>query len=74
MLKVNYIYHIITEYFKQKATFQKVNILIDIIYKKKDIYIITNTITSKSLVYQEILIVIKGLVLVILLIITFIED
>lgn len=57
MLEVNYICRIITKYFRLKARPWQVCILIDIIYKKTNFYAIASTNTSKSLVYQTILVI-----------------
>lgn len=48
--------------------------MIDIIVKKKNVYTIISTNISKNLVYQVIPIIVEGFILVILFIITLIEN
>lgn len=48
--------------------------IVDLIYQKKDIFVIAGTNAGKSLTYQAILEVIRGIILVISLTIALMED
>lgn len=74
MSEVDHISQIITEYFRLNARLWQVSVLVNIMHKKKNVYVIASTNASKSLVYQAILIVTKVSILIILPAITLMED
>ncbi len=74
MREVDHICQIISRYFGLKARPWQVSVLVDITLKKRDVCTIASTNAGKSLVYQAILIVMGGLVLVISPTIALIED
>lgn len=74
MPEVDRIRQIINKRFGFKARLWQVSILVDITVKKKDICAITSYNASKSLVYQVILVVTGGSVLVISPTIALMED
>lgn len=74
MPKVDRICQVIIQQFRLKARLWQINILVDITYKKKDVCAIVSINISKSLIYEVIPVVMKGLILVILSIIAFIKD
>lgn len=71
---MNAVCQAINERFNVKAKPWQISIVIDITKQKQDVYAIASTNASKNFIYQSILVVIGGFVLVILPTITFIED
>lgn len=74
MPEVDRICRVINERFGLKARPWQVSVLVDITLKKRDVCAIASTNAGKSLVYQAILIVTRGFVLVISPTIALIED
>ena len=74
MPKVNHICQEITKRFRLKTRSWQVSVLIDITYKKRDVYAIASTNIGKNLRYQAIPVVLESLVLVFSSKISLIED
>lgn len=64
----------ISKQFGLKARIRQIDIMIDITRKKREVCIIVSINAGKNLVYQAILIFIRGFVLIISPTIAFIED
>ncbi len=74
MKEIESVRQVINTHFNLKARSWQVGAVMDITKRKRDVCAIASTSANKSLVYQSILIITGGSVLVILPTITFIED